>query len=96
MLRINRIGPEMVDERIYMVVHRLRESKFLEGTVFEKRAQAMAMDPYSILLGIIIGIAVAVVAGMLTIEIWLPKAIARLTGRTVQEATKAVKEALAS
>lgn len=96
MLRSLRLGPELldIDARINTVVKSLREAKFLEGTRFETRAMEQGMDPYSILLGFLLGVAATIIMGLLTLEIWVPKAIARMTGKTITETTKAVREAL--
>ena len=93
-LRIMRLAPEILDERIAKVVQGLRERKFLKGTVLEQRAQNLQVDPYSLLLGILIGMAVTVVLGALTFELWLPMAISRLTKKTLAETTKTVREIL--
>jgi len=89
-----RVAPEIVDERIAKVVQGLREREFLKGTILEQRAQAMNVDPYSLLLGILIGIAITIVLGALTVEFWLPMAISRVTKKTLAETTKAVREIL--
>jgi hypothetical protein len=86
--------PEVVDGRIAEVVEHLRRVEFLRGTRFEARAMELNVDPYSLLLGIVIGIAITAVLGLATIEIWLPRAIARLTGKTIEETMRAVSEAL--
>jgi len=93
-LRLMRLAPEIVDERIAKVVQGLREREFLKGTVLEERAEKLQVDPYSLLLGILIGIAITMVLGVLTIEIWLPRAISRVTKKTLAETTKAVGEIL--
>lgn len=94
-LRALRISPNIIDEKIAAVVSNLRTVEFLKGTQFEARAVTMGVDAYSVLLGFLLGIAATLVLGALTLEIWLPRTIARLTGRTIAEATKAVTAALA-
>ena len=93
-LRMVRLAPEILDERLGKIVQGLREREFLSGTVFERRALSADVDPYSLLLGILIGIAVTLVLGLVTIEIWLPKAIARVTGKTLRETRTVVMEIL--
>jgi len=93
-LRLMRLAPEIVDERMAQVVKGLREREFLRGTVFEERALAADVDPYSLLLGILIGIGVTLVLGLATIEIWMPRVIARVTGKALRETTTAVMEIL--
>lgn len=93
-IRLARLTPNVVDERIAKVVAGLREREFLKGTVFEKRALEMAVDPYSLLLGILIGIAITMIIGFATMEIWLPKAISRITRKKIEETTKAIREIL--
>lgn len=93
-LRTARLGPEVVDERITKVVQGLRQREFLKGTVFESRAVTMGLEPYSVLVGLLIGVAATIIVGMLTIELWLPKALARLTGKTITEVTRTVQEVL--
>ena len=93
-LRMVRVAPEILDERLAKIVGGLREREFLRGTVFEKRSLAADVDPYSVLLGILIGIGVTLVLGLVTIELWLPKAIARVTGKTLRETKTVVMEIL--
>jgi hypothetical protein len=96
MLRAERLSPEIIDERIAKIVKRLKEKEFLKGTVFEARAMQMNVDPYSLLLGVLLGMALTIVLGMATIEIWLPRALSRITGKAISEARRAVTEALRS
>lgn len=93
-LRAARLSPEIIDERIAQVVQGLKKKEFLKGTIFEERAMAMGVDPYSLLLGVLIGVALTLVLGLATIEIWLPRAISRLTGKAIAETKIAVTEAL--
>jgi hypothetical protein len=89
-----RLGPDLLDKRVARVVQGLREREFLKGTVFERGALEAGIDPYSLLLGILLGIAVTLVLGLVTVEIWMPRAISRLTGRALAESRKAVMEIL--
>lgn len=93
-LRVARLSPEVIDERIAKVVQGLRQREFLKGTILEQRALAMGVDPYSLLLGLLIGIAITLVLGIATIEFWLPKAISRLTGKAIAETEKTIREIL--
>jgi len=89
------VEPEILFEsRIMKVVQRLKEIEFLKDTRFEKMAVASGLDPYSVLLGILIGMAATVVIGFLTMELWLPRAISRVTQKTVRETQKIVREVL--
>jgi hypothetical protein len=94
-LRAMRISPNIIDDRIAAVVGNLKTTEFLKGTQFEARAVTMGADPYSLLIGIIIGVAGTLVLGIVTLELWLPAYLSKLTGRTIAEATKAVTTALA-
>jgi hypothetical protein len=94
-LRAMRISPNIIDDRIAAVVSNLRAVEFLKGTQLEARAVTMGVDPYSILLGFLVGVAATLVLGTLTLEIWLPRTIARITGKTIAEAAKAITVALA-
>lgn len=94
-LRAMRISPNIIDDRIAAAVANLKTTEFLKGTQLEARAVAMGADPYSILLGFLVGVAATLVLGTLTLEIWLPRTIARITGKTIAEATKAITVALA-
>ena len=91
-VRMVRLAPEILDRRLAKIVQGLREREFLRGTVFEKRALEADVDPYSVLLGVLIGVGVTLVLGLVTIELWLPKAIARVTGKTIRETTKVVMD----
>jgi len=93
-LRMARLTPEVLDEKLAGVVKGLRDREFLKDTIFEKRALAASVDPYSLLLGILIGMALTVVLGLVTVEIWLPKAISRVTRKSLSETTRIVKEIL--
>lgn len=93
-LRASRLGPEIIDERVARIVQGLKQREFLKGTIFEKRAVESGVDPYSLLLGILVGFAAAVILGALTIEMWLPSMIARITRKSITEATRAVREVL--
>lgn len=94
LLRMSRLHPEMVDTRVAQVVNHLKEVKFLEGTLFEKRALEQGIEPYSLLIGILVGWATAVIIGLFTIELWLPRAISRITGKALTEVTTAVREVM--
>ena len=94
-LRAMRISPNIIDDRIATIVSNLRMADFLKGTQLEARAITMGLDPYSILLGFLVGVAATLVLGTVTLEIWLPRTIARITGKTIAETTKAVTVALA-
>jgi hypothetical protein len=96
MLRAERLSPEIIDERVARVVQRLKDQEFLKGTVFEARAMQMNVDPYSLLLGVLLGMALTIVLGMATIEIWLPRALSRITGKAISETKRAVMEAVRS
>jgi len=89
-----RVTPEVLDKRVAKIVQGLREREFLKGTVFEKRALEAEIDPYSLLLGILLGIAITLALGLITIELWLPRAIARVTGKSLAETVKVVREIL--
>ena len=93
-LRLVRLSPEVLDKRVARVVQGLRDREFLRGTVFERRALETGVDPYSLLLGILLGMAITLILGLVTIELWLPRAIARVTGKTLAETVKVVREAL--
>jgi hypothetical protein len=93
--RVRRVAPLLESEGLKKLIEGLKADGWLEGTVFEARCKALALDPYSVLLGIIIGMAIAVVGGFLTIEIWLPRMLARLTARSLDEAIKEVAKLLA-
>lgn len=93
-LRLMRVTPEVLDKRVAKIVQGLREREFLKGTVFEKRALEAEIDPYSLLLGILLGIAITLALGLITIELWLPRAIARVTGKSLAETVKVVREIL--
>ena len=95
-LRMARVTPEILDNRIANVVQGLREREFLRDTIFERRALSADVDPYSLLLGILIGIGITVILGLVTVEIWLPRAIARITGKALRETTTVVTEILRS
>jgi len=94
-LRAMRISPNIIDDRIAAAVANLKTVEFLKGTQFEARAVAMSVDPYSVLLGFLVGVAATLVLGTLTLEIWLPRTIARITGKTIAEAAKAITAAIA-
>jgi len=94
-LRAMRISPNIIDDRIAAIVSNLRTAEFLKGTQFEARAVTMGADPYSVLLGFLVGVAATLVLGTLTLEIWLPRTISRITGKTIAEATNAIKLAMA-
>ena len=68
-LRALRISPNIIDEKIAAVVRSLKTVEFLKGTQFEARAVAMGVDPYSVLLGFLVGVAATLVLGALTLEI---------------------------
>ena len=95
-LRMARVTPEILDKRLANVVQGLREREFLRDTVFERRALSANIDPYSLLLGIVIGIGITVIFGLVTVEIWLPRAISRITGKALRETTTIVTEILRS
>jgi hypothetical protein len=94
-LRALRITPGILDEKIANLVKNMKAAEFLKGTQFEARYVAMGVDPYTILIGFILGVAATLLLGALTLEIWLPRTIARITGKTIAEATKAVTAAIA-
>jgi len=93
-LRLMRVAPTIIDEKIVRIVQGLKERRFLEGTVFEKMALEAKLDPYSLLSGIIIGIAITLVLGFFTVKFWLPRVIARITGKTIAETARVVREIL--
>jgi len=94
-LRAMRISPNIIDDKVATVVSNLKTVGFLKGTRLEARAITLGIDPYSALIGLIIGVAGTLVFGIVTLELWLPAYLSRLTGRTIAEATKAVTTALA-
>ena len=93
--RALRVNPGILDEKIATLVKNLKAVEFLKGTHFEARFVAMGVDPYSILIGMIIGSAAVLLLGAVTLELWLPAYLSRLTGRTIAEATKAITVAIA-
>lgn len=97
--RLNRIAPLMNDPRIPRIVEGLKRDNFLRGTVVEARSRAQGVDPYDFLFGFIVGSivgsAVTMIVGAVTIEFWLPRAIARFAGKTLQETTREVSRILA-
>jgi len=94
-LRLSRAAPLLEDPRLRRVIEGLRRDNFLEGTVLEARSRAMGMDPYSILLGILIGAAATMIVGAVTVELWLPRVISRLTRKTLEETSREVGKWLA-
>jgi len=94
-LRINRVMPLMVNPRLKQLAEGLKERGFLKGTVFEARSRAMGVEPYSFLIGAAVGSVATVIVGAVSIEFWLPRAIARLAGKTLQETTREVSRILA-
>jgi len=93
-VRTRRLTPELLDDRVGKLVNGLKEREFLKGTVFEQRAVAQGLDPYSLLVGVALGAAATLLVGIFTIELWLPRAIARVTGKTLTEVTRTVQEIL--
>ena len=83
---------ENLVKQITPVVEKLREKKFLEGTRFAEKALEQGLEPYSFLLGVLVGIGLTLVFGLLTVEYWLPKAIAKVTGKSIEEVMKALRE----
>jgi len=95
MLRFSRVGSEALRNRVVQLVKGLREREFLKGTPFEERCLKYELDPYSVLAGFLLGVATTMVVGFLTFDVWAPRVIARITGKTIEEAARAVREVLA-
>jgi len=89
-LRLSRVAPLLEDKRLKQVIEGLRRDDFLKGTVLEARSKAMGLDPYSVLLGILVGVASTMILGAVTVELWLPRMIARLTRKSLEEASREV------
>jgi len=96
MFRTQRLNPQIADELGWAgkLAEGLKQREFLKGTVFEQNALQQGLDPYSLLIGVLIGIAATVIVGLFSIEIWLPRAIARVTGKTIEETARTVREIL--
>lgn len=95
-LRLGRVAPLLENPRLKQVIEGLRRDDFLRGTVIEARSRAMGLDPYSVLLGILIGAAAAVIVGAISMEVWLPRMIARLTRKSLEETSREVGKWLAT
>lgn len=94
-LRVNRLEINPQAELLSRVVKELRRVEFLKRTVLEKKALEAGMDPYTLLLGILIGVAACLILSLFTVELWLPRAIARITGWTLEETRMTVMKILA-